>query len=245
MPITSAQNETYKRLLSLTSAKGLKKEGWFLLSGEKLTREFLQHQKLKVVYEVVTAKMKTLVHAAETLLMSHELFDELDVLGTHFNILVVAQPKMDVLKESDLASYKPKGIEAVIPIGDPGNLGALLRSCEAFGVPRAILTQEAAHPFLPKAVKASAGSVWRLPLCRGPALKDFPANCIALDMKGDNLYSFRWPKNGLLAVGEEGSGLGSAQFKQTVRIPTQGVESLNAVVAASIAFADMSRKRNA
>jgi TrmH family RNA methyltransferase len=128
-------------------------------------------------------------------------------------------------------------MELVVPIGDPGNLGALIRSAEAFGVTRAVLTSEAAHPFLPKAVKASAGSVLRLPMARGPALHQFPDTCIALDMGGTDIDKFIWPKNAMLAVGEEGKGLGKAHFKKRVHIATAGVESLNAVVAASIALA--------
>jgi TrmH family RNA methyltransferase len=242
LKIESPQNDTYKKLLSLTNSRGLKKEGLFLLSGEKLIREFLKKPPLKLVYEIIGPHMQPLQgDVAKQIQLSAELFAELDVLGTHFNILVLEQPEMSVL--TDLSDYKPQGIEVVIPIGDPGNLGALIRSCEAFAVPRVILTQEAAHPFLPKSVKASAGSVLRVPLSRGPALTEFPSDCIALDMNGAVIDDFTWPKSGLLVVGEEGPGIGDkSRFTKHVRIPTQGVESLNVVVAASIALADKARK---
>lgn len=234
LTIDSAQNASFKKYLSLTGAKGLKKEGLFLLSGEKLVREFLKKPNLSIVSELVTAKLKPLTKNAAQL--STALFNEIDVLGTHFNILVLKQPEIDVI---EISQHKPRGIEVVLPVGDPGNLGALLRSCEAFGVERVILTQEAAHPFLPKSVKASAGSALRIGLLQGPALKDIPAQSMALDMQGTSLYSFRWPKDGLLVVGEEGAGL-SQHFKQRISIPTKNVESLNAVVAASIALAHKS-----
>jgi tRNA G18 (ribose-2'-O)-methylase SpoU len=242
LKIESQQNDTYKKLLSLTTSKGLKKDGLFLLSGEKLIREFLKKPNLKIVYELIGPHQQRLQKdVALQLHLSAELFAELDVLGTRFNILVLEQPKIKTL--ADLPNYNPQGIEVVIPIGDPGNLGALIRSCEAFAVQHVILTQEAAHPFLPKAVKASAGSVLRVALSRGPALADFPANCIALDMDGINIDDFTWPKSGLLVVGEEGPGIGGkSRFSKHVRIPTQGVESLNVVVAASIALADKARK---
>ncbi|MDX2028519.1 MAG: RNA methyltransferase [Alphaproteobacteria bacterium] len=241
--IESPQNTTFKKCLSLTSAKGLKQEGAFLLSGEKLVREFLANPHLKILLELGTARMTplprgSLQHAdADYLELSSELFAQIDVLGTHFNILVLEQPPITSLTREQLASYEPRGLEAVMPIGDPGNLGALIRSCEAFAVPRILLTQEAAHPFLPKAVKASAGSVLRVPLARGPALAEFPDSCIALDKDGTPIDHFTWPENGMLVVGEEGAGLGGKNFTQRIRIPTQGVESLNAVVAASIALA--------
>jgi TrmH family RNA methyltransferase len=242
LKIDSAQNQTFKKLLSLTSAKGLKKESLFLLSGEKLIREFLKKPSLKIVSELTTRAMKP-VTKGKLVQLSAELFSQIDVLGTHFNILVLEQPWMSVLNAADLKTYAPRGIEVVMPVGDPGNLGALLRSCEAFGVPRAVLTREAAHPFLPKAVKASAGSVLRIPVLRGPSLREFPSDCIALDVEGISIDEFAWPKNGFLVVGEEGTGLGKKKFKQRIRIPTKDVESLNVVVAASIALADRVRKK--
>lgn len=241
--IASAQNATYKKLLSLTNSKGLKKEGLFLLSGEKLVREYLEKPHLGLVHEIIAPKAKALQKDAKKYIsFSAELFRELDVLGTHFNILVLERPPIPVLSAKDVAAHKPKGIEIVIPVGDPGNLGALTRSCEAFGVSRIILTQESAHPFLPKSVKASAGSVLRLPMARGPALTAFPDDAIALDMKGEDLYNFAWPKSGYLVVGEEGQGM-PRHFTRRITVPTQTVESLNAVVAASIALSDWARKK--
>ncbi len=242
--IASAQNDAFKRLLSLTASKGLRKEGLFLLSGEKLIREFLARPNLKIVHELIGPHMQPTLRTGDASLLqfSAELFAQLDVLGTDFNILVLEQPQAPALTSADLENHAPRGIEVVLPVGDPGNLGALLRSCEAFGVSRVILTREAAHPFLPKAVKASAGSALRLPLAHGPALGEFPVSCIALDSGGAPIEDFKWPDNGLLVVGEEGQGL-PPRFKQRVSIPTQGVESLNAVVAASIALFCKARAR--
>jgi len=249
--IESPQNDMFRKILSLTFARGLKKEGLFLLSGKKLIAEFLRDPNLKIMYEVTAPGMKAVAvlssdhPAAKEIQLSSELFAQIDVLGTHYNILVLEQPVMADLKEADLLTYKPRGIEVVMPIGDPGNLGALIRSCEAFGVPRVILAQEAAHPFLPKSVKASAGSVLRLPLIHGPALNMFPDTCLALDMDGVSIDDFTWPKDGLLIVGEEGPGFDDGgtfkKFKNRIRIPTQNVESLNVVVAASIALAHKAR----
>jgi RNA methyltransferase, TrmH family len=241
LKIESAQNQTFKKFLSLTSAKGLKKEKLLLLSGEKLIGEFLINPQLTIAAEIIRPGLKRFEanapHDGQLVELSPTLFSSIDVLGTHFNILVVEQPKIAVLEEQNLDRYLPQGIEVVIPISDPGNLGALIRSCEAFGIKRAILTHEAAHPFLPKAIKASAGSVLRVPMTRGPALSTFPDHCIGLDMKGLPINQFVWPACGLLVVGEEGLGLGACRFKHRIRISTQGVESLNAVVAASIALA--------
>ncbi len=235
MTIESPHNDTYRRLLSLTSSKGLKEEGLLLLSGEKLIREFLKKPNLTIVHEIPLPGKEPLTDV-KPIHLSSALFANIDVLGTHFNILALAQPPLPMLPASAIEAYQPRGIELVAPLGDPGNLGALIRSCEAFGVPRVILTQEAANPFLPKAVKASAGSVLRVPLAKGPALADFPARCMALDTQGQSIDDFEWPPGGLLLVGEEGPGFSLRKFPVRLRIPTKGVESLNAVVAASIAL---------
>lgn len=234
--IESTQNDSFKEILSLTSSKGLKETGNFLLCGEKLIREFLQKPHLEIVAEVTSPAQTALVPAARQITLSPALFAQADVLGTHFNLLVLRQPELPVLSAADLASYQPAGVELVAPIGDPGNLGALIRCAEAFGVPKVILAQQAAHPFLPKAVKASAGSVLRVPMARGPALQDFPDDCIALDLDGVAINDFQWPPRGLLLIGEEGPGVNSRRFKTKVTIPTVGVESLNVVVAAGIAL---------
>lgn len=244
LKIASVQNEQFKKLLSLTTAKGLKKEGMFLLSGEQLILEFIKKPHLKIHCELVTNKLKPLAQKADvkTLELAPALFDQIDVVGTGFNILVLEQPHVRVFDDRDIQSFKPSGMGLVVPVGDPGNLGALIRSAEAFGAACVFLTKEAAHPFLPKSVKASAGSVLRMTLQRGPALQAFPAHCIALAAHGTPIDDFVWPKNGLLVVGEEGKGLGKARFKHTLSIPTDGVESLNAVVAASVALAFRSQQ---
>src|SRR5580704_15300086 len=118
LTLDSPQNATFKKLLSLTTAKGLKKEGSFLLSGEKLVQEFLARPNLNILYEITARGMKPLSDA-KTIQLSVKLFAEIDVLGTHFNILVLKQPAVETLSSAALSSYTPKGLEVVIPIGDP------------------------------------------------------------------------------------------------------------------------------
>ena len=244
MIVESAQNETFKRFLSLTTSKGLKEEGLFLLSGSKLVAEFLAKPTLKVEYEILTPNHNSLTIGVRQFFVSPALFAQVDVLGTHAPILVVQQPEIPVLSEEDVAQGALQGIVPVVPIGDPGNLGAFIRSCEAFAVPRVILAREAAHPFLPKSVKASAGSVLRVPLARGPALAEFPpARSIALDMDGQSINDFVWPAQAYLLVGEEGPGFGAASYPTRICIPTAGVESLNVVVAGSIALSRIPQKK--
>jgi TrmH family RNA methyltransferase len=128
-------------------------------------------------------------------------------------------------------------LELIVGLGDPANLGALLRSAEALGASRVVLTRECASPYLPKSLKASANSAFRMRLALGPSLREFKLNtAFGLDMDGEDLAKFKWPKDAYLVLGEEGQGLPELNLKK-LKIPMLGsVESLNATVAAAIAL---------
>lgn len=237
--IMSPSNENFKYWKTLTTSKGLKSSEDFLLSGEDLVREYLKNPRgLKLLGEIVPEGRSPISSSKYVAELPQKLFDDLDVIGTKFNLLVVSQP---VLKKatSDTPKFPPKGLEVILPLGDPGNLGAALRSCEAFGVQRAFLTEESAHPFLPKTVKASAGSCYRLELIRGLKLSDFAPFSWGLAHPGEDLMKLEWPKDIRFVVGEEGSGLGDLEPLKRISIPiSASVESLNATVALSLALYD-------
>ncbi len=240
--ISSKHNPLYRELKSLTESKGLKEGTDFLLSGEKLVHEFSRGtSRLKVKYELRTIDMQP-TSAHPQLVLAQELFEEIDTLGTHHNILVIEQPPIELSP-----SLQPlSGWQMVTPLQDPGNLGSIARSAEAFGVKKILLTDSSCHPFLPKAVKASSGSVYRLNwgrITKEEHLKLYDqATSVALDLGGTELTQFSWPKNGILLCGTEGPGH-PLRAKNRVSIRTQGVESLNAVVASSIALFHMSLQK--
>lgn len=241
LEISSPTNSLYKKLLSLTDSKGIKKEGLFLLSGQHLVSEFLHKPGLKATSEVFCEGMTPSLPLKFQVKLSKDLFKELDVLGTHSPILVLEQPVLNPWKPD----LRTNGLTLLTPLGDPSNLGALLRSAEAFRVEKVVLLSESANPFLPKSVKASAGSVTRVQMEKGPSVRNLisiPGNWIGLDMKGKRLPEFQWPSNGLLLVGEEGAGLPELPKIQKISVPTHHVESLNATVATSIALYDFSIK---
>lgn len=234
--ITSSSNPVFKNYLSLTTSKGLKKEGLFILSGEKLIREFIKKPTLDLVAEVVCGEMQAVSKAKNIYDFSKTLFEELDVLGTDFNLLILKQPAFTAMAPS------AAGLEVICPLGDPGNVGALIRSSEAFAVARVIFTEESANPFLPKAVKASAGSVLRMHFAKGPSLKKLTGEIFALDSSGEDISKFKWPKDIRILVGEEGQGVPALPGLKKLSIQTRGVESLNAFIATTIALYEYARK---
>jgi RNA methyltransferase, TrmH family len=244
--LSSSSNATFKTFLSLQTSKGIKKENMFLLSGEKLIREI--PKSIKIIAELVHPQLKSISpHGTKVYLLTKDLFNELDILGTHFNLFVCELPAIEKLTTEDVhriiassASDHTSGL--ICPLGDPGNLGAVVRSAEAFGISKIILSEEATHPFLPKALKSSAGANLRCSFVKGPSLKDICShqkNLLGLSMQGQSIANFKWPANPWFVVGEEGPGLPASFCGHQLAIPMKSGESLNAVVATSIALYEM------
>jgi TrmH family RNA methyltransferase len=231
--ITSAQNPKYRKWLSLLESKGLKKERRCLVSGEKLVREFVHSWPSLVEEILLPAKGKFDFGETHATKLSAPLFKELDVIGTHQPLLVAKTPE---IKEWDKKS--PQGLEVVVSLSDPSNLGALLRSAEAMNVNRVILTKECASPYLPRALKAASLSTFRLNMCVTDSVRELQLNqAFGLDMKGENIASFVWPRDALIVLGEEGQGLPPALKLRRLKIDMNPkTESLNATVAASLAM---------
>lgn len=232
--ITSSANPLFRTWRTLLNSRGIKTEGLFILSGEKIIREFLKNPQFEIQAELVMKDHLPLQTKATIFELSKELFNELDVIGTRFNLLILKTKPLQTSSPQDEVT----GLEVVVPVGDPGNLGALVRSCVAFGVSKIHLTTESSHPFHPKSLKASAGSMLQAQLFEAGPLKKWDHKSVwALDAKG---ISVSEAKNKIgnsstrILVGEEGPGLPDFTEVSWVSIPTQNVESLNATVAASL-----------
>jgi TrmH family RNA methyltransferase len=134
-------------------------------------------------------------------------------------------------------------------------MGALLRTAEAAGVTRVLISEKSCDPFNPKAVRGAAGSVFRLPIevhCSPietlGKLKSRGIKIVAAHQDGALHYAkAEWKKPTALLVGAEGPGFNQDILQQvdaTVKIPMQGkIESLNAGVAAALCMFEASRQR--
>jgi TrmH family RNA methyltransferase len=133
---------------------------------------------------------------------------------------------------------------------DPGNVGAVLRAAQAFGVSSVALGPGTADPFSPKAVRASMGAVFAVPLARAEGSDQLPGTTIALAAgRGHPLTDVsrfdRAPhgQNVTLLVGAEREGLPEdviAAADHVAHIPIE-TESLNAAMAATIALYELTR----
>lgn len=276
--VLSKSNALVAEWTDCLTPKGIRKHEMFFISGERAVSETLELAptlarslfvcvdrhvpKLSlsnVEGDPRSAALQSLVLRARELTAANDprfsvialdraIFEQLDVSGTHAPLLLARTPDVG---DADL-SKAPVGLEVLCALGDPSNVGALLRSAAAFGASKIILLKECASPFHPKSVRAASASTLLTPLSRGPSIRDLGhmseagslnGTILALDMNGKDLGTFVWPRNARLLIGEEGQGVPESKAFEFLSIPmSREVESLNATVAASIALYSYSKK---
>lgn len=139
-------------------------------------------------------------------------------------------------------------------VSDPSNLGSVIRSAEAAGIAAIVLTERSADPFSPKSVRASMGSLFRMPVVRGAKVNElidgaksagFVTVGAAVDGATDH-FSFDWQPKTLLFLGSEAHGLPDdvlGRLDATVKIEmADSIESLNLAVSAGLLFFEAKRK---
>ncbi len=236
-------------LRDLRTARGRKEQGRFAFEGPTLLAEALRSG-LKIdelyVSESAYERQPVLVDVeatgTETWTVSERTMRTISDLETPTGILAVAQ-----LQYATLASlFSEPGLVLVLAdLGDPGNVGTLMRAAEAFGARGVVVGTLGVDPFHPKVVRSAMGTIFRTPLARAePAdLAEVAANAnaelIGLDVAGTPLGEHHFgPRCGII-VGHERQGLGrwATACGTTAAIPMVGpTESLNAAVAGGIAL---------
>jgi TrmH family RNA methyltransferase len=128
-------------------------------------------------------------------------------------------------------------------VNDPGNVGTVLRSALAFGAGSVALGPGTADPFGPKAVRASMGAVFAVPVARVGAVEDLPGRTVALVARAGRPLRDTEVEEVTLVVGSEREGLPAevvAGCDQVAHIPIRS-ESLNAAMAATIGLYEAAR----
>jgi RNA methyltransferase, TrmH family len=129
-------------------------------------------------------------------------------------------------------------------VHDPGNVGTVLRSAHAFGAGSVAIGPDTADPFGPKAVRASMGAIFSVPVARVASVAQLPAPRVAL-LAGEGVV-LRGPGEGTLVIGAERTGLPDevvAACDGTATIAIAG-DSLNAAMAATIGLYEWTRVRD-
>ena len=166
-----------------------------------------------------------------------KLLDAASELGSGTRTLAVYEERWAATATGPLCVY-------LHGVGDPGNVGAVLRSAEAFGAAAVAIGPGTADPFGPKAVRASMGAVFTVPLVRAATVAELPGETVALDSQAAvPLDALVLSDTVTLLVGAEREGLPPkviAACDQVARIPIVS-HSLNAAMAATVALYEASR----
>ncbi len=189
----------------------------------------------------------------ETLLLPDRLFASLVPSETPQGVAALVHVKKFTLEEI-LESASPGPLLVIAGVQDPGNLGTILRSAEAFGAQGVLLGEGTVSAHNSKAVRASAGSVFRLMTVKvqtSDAIGQIRAQGFRLvatsSHKGASVAAADLSDRVAIFIGNEGSGLDKkwlAQMDELIMIPhSQRVESLNAGIAASIILYEAGRQR--
>jgi len=244
--ITSEQNPRFKSLKKLLSGRGLKKTNQALLSGQKQVLETIDAFPDRCQAWITSGNQcpppDHTPRQMQWLQLSDTLYKQIDQFGTNGPLLCLSVPP--VLAWTPQEGF-PKGCSLIVPFQDPENIGTAIRSAAAFKVSQVILLSESAHPYHPKALRASSGTTLHVTLRQGPALKELSDRLpiVALSGEGQPIDEVTFPDAFGLLTGLEGEGLPQRWRSNAVRIPIDHtVESLNAATATAIALYEWRRK---
>lgn len=193
----------------------------------------------------------------EVLAMPQEILNSALATETPQPIAALIQPPLWTWEHLLVQGQKKTPLILVLAgLQDPGNLGTILRSAEAFGGTGIVALTGTVSAWNPKAVRASAGSVFRVPLITStaedciPRLHRAEATIFAtLSRAAKEAHQANLTRPVALIIGNEGNGVPGelvARTDATINIPCPGpVESLNAAVAASVLLYEAARQRAA
>ena len=228
--ITSAQNPHLKDIRKLHRRRTRDAVGRFVAEGEDLLAA-ADAAGWRVIERYCAAGSRL-----EGVEVAPEALNAVSALGSGTRALAVYEQRWS----------SPAGpvCMALWGVGDPGNVGTVLRSAAAFGAASVALGPGCADPYGPKAVRASMGAIFAVPLARVEAVEELPGQRIALVAREGELL--RGPREGSIVVGAEREGLPpevTDACDRVAHIPIE-TESLNAAMAATIALYELRMARS-
>ncbi len=249
--LTSRANPRVKQLRAAILGQQRLAQGLIAIEGPNLLEAALTtNQAIKTIFLAERTPIPaSLPHNIEILRLAPDVFASISDTQTPQGIAALLVPPI-----STVASMLTRNTLIVVAVAlqDPGNLGTLIRSALAFGATGLLTTPNTVSPWNPKAIRASAGTAFRLPLAHitpetlqtlGPIqiLAATPHNALPAHQIDLTLPT-------ALLIGNEGAGLDPTWLSLatgSITIPTPGpVESLNAAIAASLLLYETSRQRS-
>lgn len=259
-PVTGRHNPRLKELRLAFRRAELTAHGECAIEGIKLFEEAIRSgRQLESVFFSESARplaeklLPQIGARTETFILPNVLFNSIVPSDTPQG--VAALLKLPVYSPAQLVDRAGDGpLVVACGLQDPGNLGTILRSSEAFGAAGVFLAEGTVSAYNWKVLRGSAGSLFRLPSVRIssaeliPLLRAHGVRLLATSPhQGTPLPQVTWRLPLAIFVGNEGAGLSRElmrEMDETLAIPqSEQVESLNAGVAASIVLYEAARNR--
>lgn len=264
--ITSTSNPRVKNLIQLQKkGKARREQQVFVVEGIKMVLE-APKERLKEIYmsesfakdeaHLRAAKKKAAEAGCFMEVLSDKVFKEASDTMTPQGIMaVVGMQNWDWKRLVTSDKKQEKLILVLESLQDPGNLGTILRTGEGAGIDGVILNRTSVDPYMPKVIRSTMGSIYRMPVAIADDLTEVIAQMkkggmgvYAAHLKGKKSYFEQdYRKGTCFMIGNEANGLSDALSDMAtdyILIPMSGqVESLNAGVAAALLMYEAKRQR--
>ncbi|WP_317192604.1 TrmH family RNA methyltransferase [Fulvivirga lutea] len=234
-----------KFIKSLQLKKQRKKEGLFIVEGEKSVNELLQSN-FKVKYLVGLSDYVNDINQPtfEVFEANEKTLDSIGTFKSSDRVIAVAEMK-DV---KNFSISKEEIVLALDGINDPGNLGTIIRLADWYGVKSILASPETADLYNPKVISATKGSFTRVNVYYTDlvaALSESQAPVYGAMMEGQNLHKVKFESGGIIVMGNEANGISpqvEKLIKHKITIPKFGkAESLNVAMATGIILDNVKR----
>ncbi len=253
MLIESLQNEKIKNLIRLnTDNRFRKKSGVFVVEGkqenERAQKFRFESLGIFICEEIFNGE----IPKGKTHFVSLKVYEKIAYRGTSEGILGVYQ-----IKDFNLSQYKPKENSSVIiveGVEKPGNLGAILRSCEAFGIDALIVADAKTDFYNPNVIRSSVGCLFGMNIFAATneevfqflEKNNFNIYSTFMDESAEDLYKKDFRKKSAVVFGTEHSGISKfwLEKSENILIPMSGtIDSLNLSNAVAITCYEILRQK--
>jgi TrmH family RNA methyltransferase len=245
--LTSARNPMLKEVRKAILRGTLTEDGFAVAESFHLLEEALRSDcEIGMVFAAESVKSAVERHIGglkkiRVVVLPDELFGSVSATQASQGVIALVKPPAWTLDQL----FRGRSLAVILDgLQDPGNAGTIVRAAEAFGATGVVFLKGAVSPYNPKCLRASAGSIFRVPLVAGlderlllAAVEQRNLEMFALMPKGAiEVAECNFTEKCAIIVGSEGRGVSERLRAKAVdvRIPTVGVESLNAALAAGI-----------
>jgi TrmH family RNA methyltransferase len=247
-----------KFITSLRNKKTREEEKLFVIEGDKLVKEFLS---AGIPIKMVLAKPEFLNGIQSDLAghveiiekVSYEELKQISTLKTPHNALAVVHKPVTEMNISEII----KEYCAVLDfVQDPGNMGTIIRAAAWFGIKNIICSPDCVDVYNPKVIQSSMGALLHVKVYYSDlkelfiSAAQYAVPVFGTLLEGESIYDHKLDNKGIILLGNESKGISKDLLPfitEKIRIPkfsnaSEGIDSLNVGMAASIVFSEFLRK---